>query len=104
MKSKTRKKRIRSRPRRRRRRAASSGSNPMMYQEFMKEQYELDLKVKMQVIEQESEERRQLIHAQRIAEEMRVLQIDTRGMDPADVVIIKAQKTRIRAAYQPPTN
>ncbi|GJW70118.1 hypothetical protein Tco_0127035 [Tanacetum coccineum] len=83
---------------------ASSGSNPMMYQEFMKEQYELDRKAKMQVIEQESEERRQLIHAQRIAEEMRVLQIDTRGMDPADAVIINAQKARIRAAYQPPTN
>ncbi|GJU99653.1 hypothetical protein Tco_1328924 [Tanacetum coccineum] len=82
----------------------SSGSNPMMYQEFMKEQYELDLKAKMQVIEQESEERMQLIHAQRIAGEMRVLQINTRGMDPADAVIINAQKARIRAAYQPPTN
>nr|GEW35356.1 hypothetical protein [Tanacetum cinerariifolium] len=34
---------------------ASFGSNPMMYQEFMKEQYELDRKAKMQVIEQESE-------------------------------------------------
>ncbi|GJR08014.1 hypothetical protein Tco_0790666 [Tanacetum coccineum] len=34
---------------------ASSGSNPMMYQEFMKEQYELNRKAKMQVIEQESE-------------------------------------------------
>ncbi|GJZ33937.1 hypothetical protein Tco_0579373 [Tanacetum coccineum] len=83
---------------------ASSGSNPMMYQEFMKEQYELDRKAKMQVIEQESEERRHLIHAQRIAEETRVLQIDTRGMDPADAVIINAQKARIRAAYQPPSN
>nr|GEV79070.1 hypothetical protein [Tanacetum cinerariifolium] len=37
---------------------ASSDSNPMMYQEFMKEQYELDRKAKMQVIDQESEERR----------------------------------------------
>ncbi|GKC34516.1 hypothetical protein Tco_1046900, partial [Tanacetum coccineum] len=83
---------------------ASSGSNPMMYQEFMKEQYELNRKAKMQVIEQESEEQRQLIHAQRIAEEMRVLQIDTRGMDPADAVIINAQKARIRVAYQPPPN
>ncbi|GJR81083.1 hypothetical protein Tco_0151868 [Tanacetum coccineum] len=83
---------------------ASSCSNPMMYQEFMKEQYELDRKAKMQVIEQESEERRQLIHAQRIAEEMRVLQIDTRGMDPTNAVIINAQKARIRAAYQPPPN
>ncbi|GKA66089.1 hypothetical protein Tco_0765897 [Tanacetum coccineum] len=79
---------------------ASSGSNPMMYQQFMKEQYELDRKAKMQ----ESEERRQFIHAQRIAEEIRVLQIVTRGMDPADAVIINAQKARIRAAYQPPPN
>ncbi|GJW93559.1 hypothetical protein Tco_0173231 [Tanacetum coccineum] len=83
---------------------ASSSSNPMMYQEFMKEQYELNRKAKMQVIEQESKKRRQLIRAQRIAEEMRVLQIDTRGMDLADAVIINAQKARIRAAYQPPTN
>nr|GEY83531.1 hypothetical protein [Tanacetum cinerariifolium] len=30
---------------------ASSGSNPMMYQEFMKEQYELGRKAKMEVIE-----------------------------------------------------
>ncbi|GKD47749.1 hypothetical protein Tco_1276725, partial [Tanacetum coccineum] len=83
---------------------ASSGSNPMMHQEFMKEQYELDHKAKMQVIEQESEERRQLIHSQRIAEDMKVLQTDTRGMDLADAVIINAQKARIRAAYPPPPN
>ena len=56
---------------------ASSGSNPMMYQEFMKEQYELDRKAKIQVIEQESEERRQLIQSQRIAEGMKVLQVNT---------------------------
>ncbi|GKB77362.1 hypothetical protein Tco_0944257 [Tanacetum coccineum] len=83
---------------------ASSGSNPMMYQEFMKEQYELDRKAKMGVISQESEERRMLIHSQRIAEDMKVLQIDTRGMDPADAAIINAQKARIRAAYPPPPN
>ncbi|GKA78458.1 NADP(+)-dependent 2-alkenal reductase-like protein [Tanacetum coccineum] len=67
---------------------ASSGSNPIMYQEFMKEQYKLDRKAKMQVIEQVSEERRQLIQSQRIAEDMKALQIDTRRMDPADAVII----------------
>ncbi|GKC57029.1 hypothetical protein Tco_1084627 [Tanacetum coccineum] len=65
---------------------------PPGLQRIAKKQYELDRKAKMQVIEQESEERRQLIHAQRIAKEMRVLQIDTRGMDPADAVIINAQK------------
>nr|GEZ41472.1 hypothetical protein [Tanacetum cinerariifolium] len=82
---------------------ASFCSNPLMYQEFMKEQYELDRKVKMEVIAQKSEERRMLIRSQRIAEDMKVLQIDTCGMDPADAVIINAQTARIRAAY-PPTN
>nr|GEY28521.1 MLO-related protein [Tanacetum cinerariifolium] len=81
-----------------------SGSNPTMYQEFMKEQYELDRKAKMEVIAQESEERRPLIHSQRIAEDMKVLQIDTRGMDPADTAIINAQKARIRATYPLPPN
>ncbi|GJV98256.1 hypothetical protein Tco_1553508 [Tanacetum coccineum] len=81
---------------------ASSGSNPIMYHEFMKEQYELDRKAKMQVIEHASEEQRQLIQSQRIAEDMKVIQIDTRGMDPADAVIINAQKARIRATYPPP--
>ncbi|GKE78587.1 hypothetical protein Tco_1544707 [Tanacetum coccineum] len=76
----------------------------MMYQEFMKEQYELDRKAKMRVIEQESEERRQLIQSQRIAEDMKVLQINTSGMDPIDAAIINAQKARIRAAYPPPPN
>ncbi|GJX62137.1 hypothetical protein Tco_0295037 [Tanacetum coccineum] len=82
---------------------ASSGSNPMMYQEFMKEQYELDRKAKMEVIERETQERMRLIHSQRIAENMKVLEIDTRGMDPADAAIINGQKERIRAAYPPPT-
>nr|GEZ13013.1 hypothetical protein [Tanacetum cinerariifolium] len=80
---------------------ASSGSNPLMYQEFMKGQYELDRKAKNEG--DRARERRMLIHSQRIAEDMKVLQIDTRGMDPTDAVIINAQKARIRAAY-PPTN
>ncbi|GJV41563.1 hypothetical protein Tco_1420003 [Tanacetum coccineum] len=40
---------------------ASSGSNPIAYQEFMAEQYDLDRKAKMQVLSQESEDRRRLI-------------------------------------------
>ncbi|GKC84438.1 hypothetical protein Tco_1140155 [Tanacetum coccineum] len=83
---------------------ASYGSNPMMYQEFIEKQYELDRKGKMEVIAQEGEERRLLIHSQMIAEDMKVLQIDTRGMDSADAAIINAQKARIRAAYPPPPN
>nr|GEW48774.1 cellulose synthase A catalytic subunit 7 [Tanacetum cinerariifolium] len=74
---------------------ASSGSNQLMYQEFMKEKYELDRKSKIEVIAQESEERMMLLHSQMIADDMKVLQIDTRGMDPADAVIINAQKARI---------
>nr|GEU77183.1 hypothetical protein [Tanacetum cinerariifolium] len=83
---------------------ASSCSNPIAYQEFMAIQYNLDRKAKMQVIEQESEDRRRLIQSQKIAEDMEVLQINTRGMDPADAAIINAQKARIRLAYPPPTN
>ncbi|GJS22577.1 hypothetical protein Tco_0451209 [Tanacetum coccineum] len=36
--------------------AASFGSNPVAYQEFMVEQYDLDRKAKMQVLSQESED------------------------------------------------
>ncbi|GKB12426.1 enoyl-[acyl-carrier-protein] reductase, mitochondrial [Tanacetum coccineum] len=81
---------------------ASSGSNPLMYQEMMKEQYELDRKAKMKVIERETNERMRLYHSQRIAEDMKVPQIDIRGMDPIDAAIINAQKTRVRALYPPP--
>ncbi|GKC87791.1 hypothetical protein Tco_1148440 [Tanacetum coccineum] len=83
---------------------ASSGSNPAAYQEFMTEQYELDRKAKMTVLERESEDRRRLIQSQRIAKDMCVLQIDARGMDPVDAAIINAQKAKIRAAYPPPPN
>ncbi|GJR92865.1 hypothetical protein Tco_0265039 [Tanacetum coccineum] len=78
---------------------ASSGSNPVAYQEFMAEQYDLDRKAKMQVLSQESEDRRRLIQAQKIAEDIKVLQIDTSGMDPSYAAIINAQKERIRAEY-----
>ncbi|GKD37635.1 hypothetical protein Tco_1257842, partial [Tanacetum coccineum] len=58
---------------------ASSSSNLVAYQEFMAEQYDLDRKTKMQVLSQESEDRRRLIQAQKVAEDMKVLQIDTSG-------------------------
>nr|GEY31391.1 hypothetical protein [Tanacetum cinerariifolium]GEY34485.1 hypothetical protein [Tanacetum cinerariifolium] len=74
---------------------AGSGSNPIAYQEFIAKQYELDRKAKMQLIEQESEDRRRLIQSQRIVEDMKVLQTDTCGMDPANAAIINAQKVRI---------
>ncbi|GJV89493.1 RNA-directed DNA polymerase, eukaryota [Tanacetum coccineum] len=53
---------------------ASFGSNPLMYQEMMKEQYELDHKAKMEVIERETNERMRLYHSQRIAEDMKEVQ------------------------------
>ncbi|GJS27845.1 hypothetical protein Tco_0488465 [Tanacetum coccineum] len=81
---------------------ASSGSYPIAYQEFMAEQYDLDQKAKMQVLSQESEDRRRLIQSQKIAEDMKVLQIDISGMDPTYAAIINAQKERIRAEYLPP--
>ncbi|GJR15013.1 hypothetical protein Tco_0797665 [Tanacetum coccineum] len=81
---------------------ASSGSNPVAYQEFMAEQYDLDCKAKMQVLSQESEDRRRLIQSQKVAEDMKVLQIDTSGMDPTYAAIINAQNERIRAEYLPP--
>ncbi|GKD87639.1 hypothetical protein Tco_1358793 [Tanacetum coccineum] len=54
------------------------------------------------VLRKRSEDRRRLIQAQKIAEDMKVLQIDTSGMDPTYAVIINAQKERIRAEYLPP--
>ncbi|GKA18183.1 hypothetical protein Tco_0698020 [Tanacetum coccineum] len=81
---------------------ASSGSNPLMYQEMIQQQYELDRKAKMKVIERETNERISLSQSQRIAEDMKVLQIDTRGIDPVDAAIINAQKARVRSLYPPP--
>ncbi|GJR29848.1 hypothetical protein Tco_1106080 [Tanacetum coccineum] len=66
---------------------ASSDSNLTMYQEMVKERYELDRKAKMKVIEREANSRINLYNSQRIAEDMRVLQIDTRGMYPTDAAI-----------------
>ncbi|GJT18066.1 hypothetical protein Tco_0876772 [Tanacetum coccineum] len=70
--------------------------------EIIAEQTELDHKAKMTVLEKESEDRRRLIQSQRIAEDMRVLQIDTRGMDAADAAIINAQRQEFRRQYPPP--
>ncbi|GKC67458.1 hypothetical protein Tco_1100056 [Tanacetum coccineum] len=75
---------------------------PPGLQQIAKKQYELDRKAKIEVIERETNERMRLYHSQRIAEDMKVLQIDTRGMDLDDAAIINAQKVRIRAEYSPP--
>ncbi|GJZ36714.1 hypothetical protein Tco_0582905 [Tanacetum coccineum] len=57
---------------------ASSGSNPTVFQEMMKQQYKLDRKAKIEVIEPEANSRINVYNSQKIFEDMRVLQIDTR--------------------------
>ncbi|GJY55123.1 putative reverse transcriptase domain-containing protein [Tanacetum coccineum] len=52
---------------------ASSGSYPTMFQEMMQQQYELDRKAKIEVIEREANSRINLYNSQKIAEDMRVL-------------------------------
>ncbi|GJU65271.1 hypothetical protein Tco_1247106 [Tanacetum coccineum] len=80
---------------------ASSGSNPTMFQEMMQQQYELDRKAKMEVIEREVNSRINLYNSQKISEDLRVLQIDTRMMDSVEAAIVNAQKARIRALHPP---
>ncbi|GKE26921.1 hypothetical protein Tco_1442305 [Tanacetum coccineum] len=78
---------------------ASSGSNPGMFQEMLQQQYELERKMKQDVLERESRERVDLLESQKIAEDMRVLTMDTSSLDPMNAAIVKAQQARIRAKY-----
>ncbi|GKB94202.1 hypothetical protein Tco_0980339 [Tanacetum coccineum] len=67
---------------------ASSGSNPGMFQEMLKQQYELERKMKQDVLERESRARVDLLESQKIAEDMRVLTMDTSSLDPMNAAII----------------
>ncbi|GJU13418.1 hypothetical protein Tco_1135814 [Tanacetum coccineum] len=80
---------------------ASSDSNPTMFQEMMQQLYELDRRAKMEVIEREANSRINLYNSQKISEDLQVLQIDTRMMDPVDATIVNTQKARIRTLYPP---
>ncbi|GJR45288.1 hypothetical protein Tco_1313391 [Tanacetum coccineum] len=71
---------------------ASSGSNPTMSQEMMQQQYNLDRKEKMDVIQRETNSRVALYDSQKVTEDLKVLQISTDGLDPVDAAIINAQK------------
>ncbi|GKG03545.1 hypothetical protein Tco_0311181, partial [Tanacetum coccineum] len=51
------------------------------------------------VLERESRARVDLLESQKIAEDMRVLTIDTSSLDPMNAAIVKAQQARIRAKY-----
>ncbi|GJW08913.1 hypothetical protein Tco_1571336 [Tanacetum coccineum] len=61
----------------------------------------LSKREEMERLDRETSARVGLINSQKEAEDLKVLQIDTRGMDPVDVATINAQKVRIRALYQP---
>ncbi|GJR83749.1 reverse transcriptase domain-containing protein [Tanacetum coccineum] len=80
---------------------ASSGSNPQMFQEMIQQQYELDLKEKMERIDREVNSRVELNYSKKVTEDLKVLQISPDGMNPIDAAIINAQKDRIRALYGP---
>ncbi|GJZ32110.1 hypothetical protein Tco_0577546 [Tanacetum coccineum] len=67
---------------------ASSGSNPGMFQEMLQQQYELERKMKQDVLERESRARVDLLESQKIAEDMRVLTMDTSSLDPMNAAII----------------
>ncbi|GJT04639.1 40S ribosomal protein S9-2 [Tanacetum coccineum] len=59
--------------------SASSGSNPTMFQDVLKQQYELDRETKMERMDRETTTRVDLINSQKVAEDLKVLQIDTHG-------------------------
>ncbi|GJT38817.1 hypothetical protein Tco_0938682 [Tanacetum coccineum] len=64
--------------------SASSGSNPAMFQDMLQQQYELDRATKMERIDRETNARVELINSQKVAEDLKVLQINTREMDPVE--------------------
>ncbi|GJS79666.1 hypothetical protein Tco_0729547 [Tanacetum coccineum] len=70
-----------------------------MFQEMLQQQYELERKMKQDVLERESRARVDLLESQKIAEDMRVLTMDTSSLDPMNAAIVKAQQARIRAKY-----
>ncbi|GKA60217.1 hypothetical protein Tco_0759624 [Tanacetum coccineum] len=80
---------------------ASSGSNPAMFQEMMQQQLEIERKEKLERIDREMKSRVALNDSKKVAEDLKVLQISTDGMDPIDAAIVNAQKARIRALYNP---
>nr|GEV33091.1 RNA-directed DNA polymerase, eukaryota, reverse transcriptase zinc-binding domain protein [Tanacetum cinerariifolium] len=53
------------------------------------------------IVDRETAARVDLINSQKVAEDLKILQIDKRMMDPVDATIINAQKARIWALYQP---
>ncbi|GKD24162.1 hypothetical protein Tco_1230376 [Tanacetum coccineum] len=71
---------------------ASFGSNPTMFQDMLQQQLEIERKEKMERIDREVNSRVALNDSKRVAEDLKVLQISTDGMDPIDAAIVNAQK------------
>nr|GEV32513.1 hypothetical protein [Tanacetum cinerariifolium] len=69
--------------------------------DMLQQQYELDHKKKMKRLVRETSARVELINSQKVAADLKVLQVDTRGMNPVDAAIINAPKAQICALYQP---
>nr|GFA67018.1 hypothetical protein [Tanacetum cinerariifolium]GFA84863.1 hypothetical protein [Tanacetum cinerariifolium] len=63
---------------------ASSGSNPTMFQKMHHEQYTLDREAKMERLDCETLARVELINSQKRSEDLKVLTINTSGMDPIE--------------------
>ncbi|GJX75217.1 hypothetical protein Tco_0313812 [Tanacetum coccineum] len=82
----------------------SSGSSSGMFQEMLQQQYELERKMKQDVLERESRARVDLLESQKIAEDMRVLTMDTSSLDPMNAANRKAQQARSEAKYQRKNN
>nr|GEW33194.1 hypothetical protein [Tanacetum cinerariifolium] len=80
---------------------ANSGSNPTMFQEMMQQQIEIERKEKMERMDRKMNSRIALNNSIRVAEDLKVLQMSTDGMDPIDAAIVNAQKDKIRALYRP---
>ncbi|GJY61134.1 molybdate-anion transporter [Tanacetum coccineum] len=70
------------------------------FKKFSNKQYELDQNAKMERIDREVNSRVALYDSQNVAEDLKVLQMSTDGMDPVEATI-NAQKARIRALYAP---
>ncbi|GJX19672.1 hypothetical protein Tco_1259468 [Tanacetum coccineum] len=69
---------------------ASFGSNPMMFQEMMQQQIEIEQKEKIKRMDREMNSRVVLNNSKRVSEDLKVLQMSMDGMDPIDAAIVNA--------------
>nr|GEV24572.1 hypothetical protein [Tanacetum cinerariifolium] len=79
----------------------SFGSNLAMFQEMLQQKYKLHWKEKMERINRDVNSQVALYDSQKVAEDLKVLQMSTDGMNRIKAAIINAQIAQIRALYQP---